>query len=1385
MPGNHPAEINRTVKSDLKMLSKQFLKYFFGLILLSSFLALLDSGNNLLAQSRQIVFRKITVEDGLSQNSVISISQDTTGMMWLATQDGLNKYNGIHFEKFNAYFYDITRPNFSRLGKIYIDIRENIWTLTSKGHINRLSPVDYTLVTFPEVREPNSILELEQKRLLVGTWGFGIYEYYPSSSQFLPVEGPLSRFSKDTLFTMYEDHGGKLWLATQRGLFSYDGNQISNWPLFSRNRIQVFPYIGGIADQPDGTIWLGSYGNGLFYKTRDSEIFMGYVPEQTDPYHSAIDYEKLNILDLLVDYKSRLWIATYGKGLFLLDGLNPPDNFQNQKNNPNAISYNDILTLYEDDNHVIWAGTDGGGASYYDENLHKFNVFKNAMVPPDVNMDVIRSILVDGEGSIWIGTSGKGLTRYFPDPVEKWNTYRKSDIQGEGPSNNRIMSLAEDVDGDIWIGTQGNGLDIFSRTTGKFKNHYNPRGSKVEIPDHTIWCIAPVDQGLCWLGTRNSGLILFDKFLGVLEHYLPDSSDRSISSSNIRTIIKDGNAGLWIGTEDRGLCRFDFETKSFLQYASNDSLDNTLSSNYIKCLYLDSARNTLWVGTSGGGLNALHLESGRFRIYTVENGLPNNVIYGILPDEDGNLWMSTNRGICKFTPPANLNQQPVIFIYDNYDGLQGLEFNTGAYYKDSNGYLYFGGIDGYNWFKPEDIEFNPIRPNTAIIGIDINDQSYATDTVIEKKTHLLLTYDQDAISFHFSALSFSMPARNIYQYKLTGYDDNWVYAGFRNFASYTNLDPGDYIFMVKGSNYDGVFANKPASIYITIQHAWWGTHWAYFIYGLLILVIGYTIYRIQKRRRQLQAALEYEQNEAERVKELDKFKSRVYANITHEFRTPITVIQGLTERAREYARKGQMARFTELIEIVRRNSERLLQLVNQILDLSKLESKSLKLDYVSGDIQAYIRYCVELFESYAISNGISLKVISKPENYVMDFDPDNLQKVLNNLVSNAIKFTPHEGSVTVETTVLKQDAGNQFQLRVKDTGIGIPEKDLPFIFDRFYQVSHDYPKKQEGSGIGLALTKELVQLMGGDIQVENSQEQGTDFIIRLPILHQATNIYAGKKKDLPFVSELIATRKESIQIDADLNAAKILLIEDNVDVLYYLKTCLLDQFQILEATHGQQGIDIAFDQIPDLIITDIMMPGMDGFEVCEKLKNNLHTSHIPVIMLTAKSTVLDRIEGLKAGADAYLYKPFNVEELTAQVENLLHIRKKLQEKFSLDQEKGSFKAYTPSREKQFLEKLHGLIENELTNPDLSVDKICDEMNMSRSQLHRKVKALTSKSITAYVRRYRLLIARDLIRQTDKTISEIAYEAGFSDPSYFHRSFQKEFGIRPGDVRNAS
>jgi len=1334
------------------------------------------------AQSRQIVFRKITVEDGLSQNSVISIAQDYTGMMWLATQDGMNKYNGITFEKFDAYFFDITRPNFSRLGKIFIDSRENIWTITSPGDVNRISSVNHSIVSYPEVNEANCILEYGRNKLLLGTWGYGIYEYFPSSSQFIEVGGTLKQFEMDTIFTMHEDQDGILWIATQRGLFSYDGVRVTDWLVNTTHGTGNPLFIGSVDDHPDGILWLGSYGNGLYYKEKGSDVFRNYVPDRDYPSMENINFNKLNILDLMVDNKNRLWIATYGNGLFLIDGENPPFNFQSKKNNPNSISYNDILTLFEDRNNVIWAGTDGGGASYYDENLHKFNAFTNAMVPPDVNMDVIRSILVDREGAVWAGTSGKGLTKYTSKSIETWQTYKTGDIPGEGPSSNRIMSLAEDQDGDIWIGTQGQGLDIFSRLTGKFRNYYDLLAGSRGLPDHTIWCITPVEPGKCWLGTRNSGLILFDKYLGMLEQYLPDSSDHTLSSSNIRTVISDKLAGLWIGTEDNGICYFNFEMKSFTRYKTLENNANSLNNDQIKCLYLDSVRNMLWIGTSGGGLNALDLKNRQFHHYTAKDGLPNNVIYGIIPDEDNNLWMSTNRGICKFTPPDTNKTLPDVLIYDNYDGLQGLEFNTGAYFKDRNGYLYFGGIDGYNWFKPEEIEFNMTSPNTAIIGIDVNDQPLSADTVIEKKTHLLLRHDQDAISFYFSALSFSMPERNIYTYKLEGYDENWIQAGFRNFASYTNLDPGSYTFRVKGSNYDGAFDNEPAYIHITILRPWWGTYWAYMIYGLLIAVFGLIAYRVQKRRWQLQTALEYEQHEAERLKELDEFKSRVYANITHEFRTPLTVIQGLTERAREYARKGQMAKFSELIDIVRRNGDRLLQLVNQVLDLSRLESKSLRLDYVSGDIVAFIKYSMELVESFASTRDVELRFNSTVDSFTMDFDNENFQKVLNNLISNAIKFTPKGGKVVIEADVDHDGGEELLKLTIRDTGIGIPEKDIPHLFERFYQVSRIHVNKYEGSGIGLALTKELVQLMEGDIQVESTPDQGTVFRIRLPVFHRTVKSYQGEKRDGILENDFIQVTDVRDSTESTLDAAKVLLIEDNKDVLYYLKTCLNDQFQVLEALQGQQGIAIAFEQIPDLIITDVMMPGMDGFEVCEALKNDQRTSHIPVIMLTAKASVQDKIEGLKTGADAYLYKPFNIEELTVQIENLLIIRRKLQEKFSTVQDTTSFDSQFPFREKQFITRLNELIEKELSNPDLSVDTICEQLYMSRTQLHRKVKALTDRSITAYVRKYRLTIAGKLIKTTDKTISEIAFETGFNDPSYFHRSFQQEFGMRPGDLR---
>jgi DNA-binding response OmpR family regulator len=430
---------------------------------------------------------------------------------------------------------------------------------------------------------------------------------------------------------------------------------------------------------------------------------------------------------------------------------------------------------------------------------------------------------------------------------------------------------------------------------------------------------------------------------------------------------------------------------------------------------------------------------------------------------------------------------------------------------------------------------------------------------------------------------------------------------------------------------------------------------------------------------------------------------------------------------------------------------------------------------------AYIKYGIELFESYANSQGIGLYFTTRLNAFKMDFDPENLQKILNNLISNAIKFTPHGGGVTIELDHVHLDQKDLFRIQVQDTGIGIPENEIPFIFDRFYQASHTQISHHEGSGIGLALTKELIHLMEGDIQIKSEVEQGTSFIIHLPVFHRAIKNYT--KVEDQRNEEKPQSNSDILPSESTLDEPRILLIEDNKDVLHYLKICLIERFTIMEAVHGSQGIALAFEQVPDLIITDVMMPGMDGFEVCDKLKNDPRTSHIPVIMLTAKATLQDKITGLKAGADAYLVKPFNVDELTAQVENLLTFRKKLQEKYNHIQEKGSFENYTTVTDKLFLDKLNEFIEKELINPELSVEKICDEMHMSRTQLHRKIKALTDRSITAYVRRYKLMAAQELIRKTDKTISEIAYETGFNDPSYFHRSFHKEFGTRPGDFRN--
>lgn len=799
--------------------------------------------------------------------------------------------------------------------------------------------------------------------------------------------------------------------------------------------------------------------------------------------------------------------------------------------------------------------------------------------------------------------------------------------------------------------------------------------------------------------------------------------------------------------------------------------------------------------------------TGNFFHLTVKDGLPDNVVYGLLADDAGNIWGSTNRGIFCLNISKKDNKESHAFRnFSKEDGLQDNEFNTNAYKKMPNGNLAFGGVNGLNIFDPKEILAKNYKPPVFITNILVgnlpvlpNDKTGVLKNSIELTSSITLNHLQDILTLEFSSLDFTAPAQNKYRYQLVGIDKNWVESGTRRSATYLHLPAGSYVFKVQGSNSQGVWSDKIAELNIIVKPPWWRTWWAYLTYLLLIGFAVRTYFKFRINKAKLQSQLHFEQQEAKRVKELDTVKTQLYANITHEFRTPLTVILGMANQVKNDPEKHLRTG----VDMIVRNGENLLNLVNEMLDLSKLEDGKMTLNLITGDIVAFLRYIVESFQSLAASQQKQFHFLADTDELTVAFDAEKIRQIITNLFSNALKFTPASGNVYV--SISQQAAANNDQttlvLKVKDTGIGIPENQIPHIFDRFYQLDNSHTRKAEGTGIGLSLTRELVKLMNGTIAVKSppvGATKGTEFIITIPLTKvnpaDAENLVipAYKENSMPVMTEEKSMTRLIHSENTGSANSLILLVEDNADVVAYTASCLPD-YKLAVGKDGREGFDIAIDIIPDLVITDVMMPFVDGFEMCRKLREDERTSHIPIIMLTAKADMQSKLEGIEKGADAYLEKPFHKEELLLRIRKLLELRKSLQQYYSRQigiSDNGRISANQEVKlvteektEHEFVKKVREVVEANFTNYEFSVEQLCKLIFMSHSQLHRKLEALTGCSPNKFIRIVRLNKAKELLVNPSLSIAAIALDCGYNDPGYFARIFKQEMGKTPLEWRS--
>jgi signal transduction histidine kinase/DNA-binding response OmpR family regulator len=842
---------------------------------------------------------------------------------------------------------------------------------------------------------------------------------------------------------------------------------------------------------------------------------------------------------------------------------------------------------------------------------------------------------------------------------------------------------------------------------------------------------------------------------------------------------------------------------------------SSISGRHVTQIFEDT-KGRLWFTTTNG-LNRYDRSTNQFTRFTKKNGLAGNNTWDILEDDHGHLWILTTKGISKFDPETN--------HFTNYDASYGVDPVTDVYFarghKAKNGEMYFPGAHGFTRFHPDSIKDNPFIPPVIITSFKKSDKS----SPFSKEIHL--PFNDNFISFEFAALNYISPERNQYAYMMEGVDKDWVYSGTRRYASYPNLDPGEYTFRVKGSNNDGVWNEAGTSVLIIISPPWWKTNYAYIVYSLLVISLIYFMWKMQMKRIKMSHDYEMNRFEAEKLHEMDEMKSRFFANISHEFRTPLTLILG---PVRQIIGIIKDEKIKNDLKIVHKNANRLLGLVNQLLDISKLESGSMKLQTSPQNIIPLLKVLLQSFCSYAERKRIILKFNSEFDEIIVYIDKDKIEKIITNILSNALKFTPEGGEVELSVKCLslletkKNDSviskessteksfqnarflpsvemtpafpgqhhliGDSVKISIRDSGIGIPKEKLPKIFNRFYQVDGSVTREQEGTGIGLSLTKELVELHKGKIEVESEEGKGTTFTISILLgkehlkpeeicesLSLSVSKGEGYSEEIIYQEETTSEKKD-ISLITETKKTSLLIVEDNSDVRDYIKNNLEKDYRILEAIDGEDGLSKSIDEMPDLIVSDVMMPKMDGFKLCDKLKTDERTSHIPIILLTAKASSQDKIEGLETGADDYVMKPFDTKELKARIKNLIEQRKRIHEHF---RKHGLFeieeKDVTPV-DKKFLEKIVTVINEHLSDTSFGVELLAEKMSVSRSLLLKKIEALVGESPNELIKRTRLNKAAKLIENKFGNISEIALEVGFNNPSYFAECFKKQFGCSP-------
>ena len=1299
----------------------------------------------------QVSFTHIGLEDGLSQSTVLSITQDVQGNMWFATFNGVNRFDGYDFTVYRHETGNAGSIGDNMVYAVKADDKGGVWVGTN----NWLSYYDADRDAFRNYRCPQKeedvrvmqIADVDDSRLLVNT-SAGLYVFHVADTSFVQSGLPADLFrleataiyrSKDSLYIGAKDG---LWM------YSFASRTLEHLHALPLGRKEILTLL-----QHGNHLWIGTEGDGLYRMDRTTRELRHYTAGGPDGLSSNF------VRSLALDARNRLWVGTFTSLDIYDEATGRFQVYTSNRRQNRSLSQSSIRSIFMDSQGGMWLGTYFGGLNYYHPLRERFRHIRFSPEGNSLNDNVIGCITEDRAGNLWIGTNNGGVN-YYDIRSGEYTYYTKE--QGLGSNDVKAIYVDEQA-GKVYIGTHTGGLNILDRRTGRIES-LMPETTR--LTNMNVFAIQPCADGRhLWIGTLE-GLVHFDK---ATKTFSDIKGNVSLGVKRIRTLLLDRENRLWVGGEDGlAVCSGKGDSLSSVRMVSGESAFESATVYGV----FEASDGDIWIATRNG---LYGFSAGRDSVvhYSVADGMPDAIVYGVLEDEKHRLWISTDNGLSCFDPESRKFRN-----FTDVDGLQSNQFTPYACCLASSGEMYFGGINGITAFHPERLQDNPYAPRAVISELRLfgdpvhpNDQTGILQKHISLTDRITLNHKQSSFALSFVVSNYIAGKHNTFAYKLDGYDKRWfVVDDNQRWATYANLPHGTYNFLVKVANNDGKWCDEVTSLEIKVLPAWYQTWWAIALFALMIIGVITLVIRFY-----------WERADKVRQKELQEVKTRFFINISHELRTPLTLIvaplQDLLDKVTDKWVRSQL-------EYMKRNTDRLLHLVNQLMDYRRAEKGVFELRVKCINVGQIVEKNFRYYEPLARKKHIDYNLRSELGGRQVWCDASYIELILNNLLSNAFKYTNDGQSIFVNLKA----AGDDLLLQVQDTGVGIPVNKQAKIFERFYQVESEHI----GSGIGLSLVQKLVELHHGRIEVDSAVGKGSCFSVYLPLSREAyaeeelsggtqqeEPVYSTNARDMYIVDTEEALEPAESDVDTDRKET-ILVVEDNDEIRHYMSRGLERFFVVREVENGEEAVELLKTEEISLILTDVMMPVMDGIQLCKYVKQNLKTCHIPVIILSAKAEVKDQLDGLQVGADDYIAKPFSLSVVVMKIKNILRTHYRAIEHYSKSLEIEPEKIALNRLDEEFLSKAVSVVEKNLEKPDFSADDFALEMGMSRSSLHLKMKGITGESTTEFIRKIRFNQACKLLKEGRYNVAEISTMVGFSTPSYFSTSFKKYIGCMPSE-----